>query len=212
MVDVNFLGHACIELKGKKVAVLIDPSKDLKKKEADIILITQNNAHHANISSVPQANGKGPFIIDGPGEYEIMGCQIVGLKTAAKDSPEGKSDRNTIYQINLDGFHFLHLGSLSRKLEKDQVEQLSNVEILMIPVGGGYVLEPKDATEVIAQLEPKIVIPIHYLESGESLPLDGLDKFLKQEGLEGKTSLDKLSLSREKLPEETEIVILNKSS
>lgn len=213
MIDINFLGHSCVKLRGKKVTVLIDPAKDLKKLQADIVLLTQNNLYHANTDAVSGPEGqKGPFVISGPGEYEMMECQIIGLKTNVKESPEGKESQNMIYQIMLDGLCFLHLGSLYKKLEKDQVEELSNVEVLMIPVGGSYVLEPKDATEVIAQLEPKIVIPIHYQNGEGSLPLSGVDKFLKQEGLEEKAALDKLSIGREKLPEETEIVILNKTN
>lgn len=210
MVEVSFLGHSCIKLRGKKLTIIIDPSQSVKKVESDIVLLTQNNEHHANLTSISPKDGKSPFVISGPGEYEISGCQIVGLATLAKESPEGKGTKNTIYQVALDGLCFLHLGSLYKKLEKNQVEQLSNVEVLMIPVGGGYVLEPKDAPEVIAQLEPKVVVPIHYLEGNGNLPLKELDKFLKQEGADQKTALDKLQLTREKLPEETEIVVLKK--
>lgn len=210
MVEVSFLGHSCIRLRAKKLTIVVDPGQSVKKVETDIVLLTQNNPYHASLSSVSPKDGKSPFVISGPGEYEILGCQIVGLTTPSKESPEGDGSKNTIYQVTLDGLCFLHLGSLSRKLDKNQVEQLSNVEVLIIPVGGGYVLEPKDAPEVIAQLEPKIVIPTHFLEADGNFPLKELDKFLKQEGAESKTSLDKLQLTREKLPEETEIVVLKR--
>lgn len=217
MVDVVFLAHSSFKIRGKKLAILIDPpQQDLvqiakKKEEADIVLLTQpENPYHDDLSWVGGRNGREPFVISGPGEYEIAGCQIVGLVKQAKDSPEAKSERTILYQVKLDDFCFLHLGSLGDKLGEREVEEFSNVEILMIPVGGNWVLEPKEATEVIAQLEPKIVIPMHYLEEGSNLPLKKLDKFLTYVGVENRLPVDKLSITREKMPEETEIVVLKK--
>jgi len=217
MVDITFLGHSSFKIRGKKLVILVDPlSQELvgakrKKEEADIVLLTQKeNPYHSDLSWVGGKDGKEPFVISGPGEYEIFGCQILGIDLEAKENPESKAGKTVIYQMKLDDFLLLHLGSLGKKLSQQEVEELTSVEILMIPVGGVWVLEPKEAIEVIAQLEPKIVIPMHYLEEKVELPLKGIDKFLTQIGAEGKMPLDKLSLTREKLPEETEIVILKR--
>jgi L-ascorbate metabolism protein UlaG (beta-lactamase superfamily) len=217
MVDLTFLGHSSFKIKGKKLAILIDPSSQepgvkKKKEEVDIVLLTQKeNPYHSDLSWVSGKDGREAFVISGPGEYEIFGCQILGIAQEVKESPESKASKNTIYQIKLDDFFFLHMGSQAKKLDREDVEEFSNVEILMIPVGGAWVLEPEEATEVIAQLEPKIVIPMHYLEDNSNLPLKGVEKFLTQVGAEAKVPLDKLSLTREKLPEETEIAVLKKA-
>jgi L-ascorbate metabolism protein UlaG (beta-lactamase superfamily) len=217
MVDIVFLGHSSFKIKGKKLTILIDPPRQelvgiqKKKEETDVVLLTQKeNPYHSDLSWVDGKDGSKPFVISGPGEYEISGCQILGIAQDTKESPEPKTGENIIYKIKLDDFFFLHLGSLGKKLSQQEVEELANVEILMIPVGGVWVLEPKETTEVIAQLEPKIVIPMHYLEEGINLPLKGIEKFLIQVGAETKMPQDKLSLTREKLPEETEIVVLTR--
>jgi len=218
MIDITFFGHSSFKIRGKKISIIVDPpSQQLrgaksKKEEADIVLLTQKeNPYHSDLSWVLGRNGKEPFVILGAGEYEILGSQIWGIGLEAKESPESNAGVTVIYQVKLDDFVLLHLGSLWRKLSQKEVEELENVEILMIPVGGNWVLEPKEATEVITQLEPKIVIPMHYREENTPLSLNGIDKFLTQIGLEDKPPLDKLSLTKEKLPEETEIVVLKKA-
>jgi len=217
MVDIIFFGHSSFKIKGKKLSLIIDPvnfdliSGRKRKEETDIVLLTQQaNSYHSDLSWIVGKDGKEPFLIAGPGEYEILGCQILGMGLEAKKNPESDADKNTIYQIKLDDLFLLHLGSLGRKLNQKEVEEFANVEVLMIPVGGNWVLEPKEATEVIAQLEPKIVIPMHYFEEKVDLPLKEIDKFLIQVGAEEKTPADKISLTREKLPEETDIVILKR--
>ena len=126
-----------------------------------------------------------PVIIDGPGEYEVSGVKIYGLPSSS----------GTIYHINIDGVNIVHLGDLGVKLNEKQIEELDGVDILMISVA--------TPNEVINQIEPSIVIPTHYKTNEE------LNYFLKTMGAEGVVPQTKLSVTKDKLPETRQTMVLS---
>ena len=130
-----------------------------------------------------------PFTISGPGEYEVSGVRVFGIK----------GGKGTLYLIEIDGLSLVHLDNLDRKLEQAQVEELSSADILLLPVDGEGRINAETATEVVAQLEPFIVIPF-----------GSIDKFLEQMGEENVRREKKLKVTKSSLPDDTEVVVLSK--
>lgn len=218
MIDIYFYGQACIKIKGKSTSVIFDPfdpnfvGLTLPKISADIVCITHGHEDHNNSKSVlPTEEGKAPFVINGPGEYEKLGVNVVGVSSFHDDKDGAERGKNTIYNVTLDEVNFVHLGDLGqKKLSQDQVEELSNCDVLFIPVGGTYTITGKEAPDIIAQIEPKVIIPIHYKLPGLKFELEDVSSFLSAVGKENIAPVAKYSISREKLPEESEVVLLEK--
>jgi len=152
--------------------------------------------------------GKEPFVISGPGEYEVKKVFIKGLQSL---SGYGGSERiNTVYSIMLEGMNLVFLGALnSKKLNADVKEELGEIDILFLPIGGDGVLDVSDAHALAVDLEPKIVIPMHYGEIEGSGTGKALVKFLKEDGGENGKPIDKLTIKKRDLEgKEGEIVVL----
>lgn len=217
---ITWLGHSCFKIQTQSgsagnATILIDPyAKDigirLPKVTADFVLVTHDHSDHNNIADVSGS----PYVATMPGEYEVRGVFAHGI-AAYHDSSEGK-DRGliTMYRIEAEGMTLAHLGDLGQpKLSDEQFEQLNGVDILFIPVGGTFTIDAKAAVDIITQLEPRIVIPMHYKIPGldaKRFPIDGVDKFIKQMGLTSNGREDKLKIAKKDLPqEETKVVLLN---
>ena len=177
--------------------------------EADILLITHSHYDHNNVKAVKGS----PFLISGPGEYEIKGVSIQGI-SSFHDNVQGKErGENTIYTLESEGIKICHLGDLGQKeLTDEQLEKIGAIDILMIPVGGVYTISAKEATKIISQIEPKIVIPMHYHIPKLKIKLEGLDKFLKMMGVKAPEVSKKLSISQRNLPSEGMKIIVLKPS
>lgn len=218
MVDIWWYGQACFKIKGKSASLIFDPYDEnftglpKLKLESDIVCVTHGHKDHNNAQIVNSAQeGKSPFVIAGPGEYEISGVNIYGVASFHDDKNGIERGKNTIYHVTLDGINIVHLGDLGqKKLTQEQVEELSSCDVLLIPVGGVYTIDAKDAPDIIAQLESKIIIPMHYKIDGLKFDLEPVDNFLGAMGKEKLEAVPKLSVSQERLPEEPEIVLLSK--
>jgi len=218
MVDIWWYGQACFRIKGRNASVVVDPyDADFTglpklKLEADIVCVTHSHQDHNNVSAVTAfQDSQQPFVITGPGEYEISGVNIVGIASFHDDNNGQERGKNTIYLVTIDDVNIVHLGDLGqKKLSQEQVEQLSSCDVLLIPVGGVYTINSKDAPTIISQIEPKIVVPMHFKIDGLKFNLDTVDKFLTSMGKEKQGTAGKLSVSAEKLPEEIDIVLLER--
>lgn len=213
-MDIYWYGQACFKLKGKSATIIIDPfapeftglklPKDL---EADVAIKTHDHEDHSNLKAVTG----NPVEIIGPGEYEVKGVSINGVQVFHDKKEGAERGKNTIYNIQIDGLNVVHLGDLGHLLTEAQIQALGITDILLVPVGGTYTIDAKDAAEVVSQLEPKIIIPMHYGYPGLKFPLMGVDNFLKEMGTENIEPATKLSITKDKLPEEPQVVVLNKS-
>jgi len=174
---------------------------------ADILLITHDHKDHNNIEGV-----KGePFLVKGPGEYEAKGVFVQGIPSFHDDVNGKEKGQNTIYVFEAEGIRFCHLGDLGQKeLTDDQVDKIGQVDVLMIPIGGSFTIDSSAAQKIIGQIEPKIVIPMHYAADKSDKELEGVDKFLKTMGKNSVTPQDKLIVKDSALPKEgaMEIVVL----
>lgn len=209
-MDITHLGHSSFKIRGRQATLVTDPyapdSSGLKfpKTEADIVTISHSHEDHNQAGLV----GGNPQIFSGPGEYEAKGVKISGITTFHDNVNGAKRGKNTVFEIQMDGLRLVHLGDLGSNLTTEQVEILNGADVLFIPVGGVYTIDGKSAAAVVAQLEPLTVIPMHYQVPGLKYPLEPLEKFLKEMGKEEVPPLPKLSISKDKLPEETQIVVL----
>ncbi|MCX6759209.1 MAG: MBL fold metallo-hydrolase [Candidatus Nealsonbacteria bacterium] len=209
-------GQSCFQIissqgKNNHVNIVIDPySEDIglkvPKLAADILLVSHGHHDHNNVKAV----GGNPFLVSGPGEYEIKEVFIQGIP-AFHDSSLGKErGTNTIYTIETEELKLCHLGDLGQKeLTSEQIDKIGQVDILMIPIGGVYTISAKEAVKIMSQIEPNIIIPMHYQLPKLKLKLDGLDKFLKTMGMKKLDSLPKLFIKKKDiLPEEAKIIVL----
>ena len=156
--------------------------------------------------------GEKPMVFTDPGEYEVAGAVVTGVSSFHDDTNGSERGINTIFQLMMDRLNLVHLGDLGQsKLTEEQIALIGNVDILFVPVGGKYTIGAKEAANIVSQLEPRIVIPIHYKIEGLKFELDGVEGFLKEMGAEGVVAQPKLSVTRDKLPEEPMVVVLAKS-
>ncbi|MEK7653149.1 MAG: MBL fold metallo-hydrolase [Patescibacteria group bacterium] len=195
---------------GEEVTIATDPySPEIglnpPKTQADILTISHDHPDHNNLEAI-----KGePFVINEPGEYETKGVFIYGIP-AWHDEKQGKERGNvTIFRFQAEDLNVVHLGDLGHELNDDQLEKLNDVDILLVPVGGGPTIDAKKANEIISEIEPRIIIPMHYKIPGLKYDFKTADEFLKISGLPSE-KMDKLKISRKDLPvEEMKVVILN---
>lgn len=204
---ITWLGHSCFKIQDKTgtdgVTIVTDPfDKEIGLKvpncEADIVTVSHNHHDHNNVSALRGT----PYVIDTAGEYDVKGILVRGV-TSHHDDQKGKErNENIIYRLEVDGISVSHLGDLGHVLDDKQLEVLVGTDILLIPVGGKYTLDAKKAVEVVSQIEPRIVIPMHYNDGNVNLTdIDGVEKFIKEMGIKP-VEEDRLKISKKDLPQE----------
>lgn len=215
-------GHACFKIEGKSttndiVTIITDPfdpksiSINLRNLECDILTISHEHEDHNFKDAIKQLEDK-PFIITTPGEYEVKGLRIFGYRSFHDDKQGSERGLNTIYVYDFNEARVCHLGDLGHDLSGDLLEELSNIDVLLIPVGGIFTIDSKTAVSVIEKIEPRIVIPMHYKTPKHSSMFDKLETlsdFLKEFGVTKEPQKDLNIKSKPDLPEETEVVALN---
>ena len=146
------------------------------------------------------------FLVHTPGEYEVKSVFIRGIQITPEDK---KSRPATLFVVEMESMVIVHLGGLSTKSLPDAiVEEIGDVDILFVPVGGGDALGPDEAETVVSQIEPRIVIPMNYKVSGSRGSLEGVQKFLKALGQESVKPIPKYVVKKKDLPqEETKVVV-----
>jgi len=210
---ISYLGHSCFKIQDKLgvdgKTITTDPfdnSIGLKVPnfESNIVTTSNSNVNHSNVKAL-RGN---PFIVDLPGEYEVGGIMVQGI-AINKINKEEKKEENIVFRIEVDGITIVHLGNLKRVLTEKELEELDGVDILLTPIGGGDDFNAKKAIEVISQIEPRIVIPMHYKTKGSKADINDESLFLKEFEIKP-TIEDKLKINKKDLPQEgMELIILN---
>jgi L-ascorbate metabolism protein UlaG (beta-lactamase superfamily) len=213
-MHITWLGHSCFKIQDKTgsdaITIVTDPFDantgfKVPNFEADIVTVSHSHHDHNNADAL---RGK-PFIINAAGEYDVKGISIEGIDSHHDEKEGAERGRNIIYWMEMEGIAIVHLGDLGHVLTDKQLEKIGKCDILMIPVGGKYTIDAKKAVEVINQIEPRIVIPMHYKTVGGKITdIDGVEKFVKELGIKP-TEEEKLKISKKDLPQEDmELVIL----
>lgn len=216
-MQISWLGHSCFKIEAKangdSVTILIDPFEDsigipMPKIKADIVLITHEHFDHDNLAAV-----KGePTVIKGAGEYEVKKVNVYGVPTYHDEQNGAERGPNTCFRLEAEGLIVVHLGDLGHILTEEQLEYLEGADILLIPVGGKYTIDAKKASEVVSQIEPRIVIPMHYKTPGIKVDLEPVDGFLKEMGAKKAETIDKLKIAKKDLlTEDTKVMLLERS-
>ena len=208
-MEISWYGHACFRLKSRCASVVTDPfdkslGLPLPSLKADIVTVSHNTPHHNYIAGV---KGKS-LVIDRPGEYEIKDVFVTGIHMEANRKTK-TTTQNNIYVIYMDDISLGHLGDLAHVPTQRQVEDMGNIDVLMVPVGGLNSLKPAQAAEVISLIEPLIVIPMHYKLPNLTLKLEPVSKFLKEMGISKTETVDTLKLTSSGLPDETQVVLMD---
>lgn len=213
-MDINWYGLSCFRIREGGVTVVCDPydksvGKTLPKLRADIVTVSHDRPGH---NSVERVAGN-PKILDSPGEYEVSNVFVTGLTTYHRRQSASADERNVIYFLDFGTLTVGHLGDLGEVPSQSEIEELNlgEIDILMVPVGGGATLDPTRAVEVIGMFEPRIVAPMHYqqpdLTARWAKELEPVDNFLRALGTAMPEPQSTLKIAKSSLPEETQVVL-----
>jgi len=215
-MNISWYGHSCFKIQTKpkrgseEVIIFTDPfdkSVGLRppQGQADVVTVSHSHSDHNNTSPL-----KGDFFeVDAPGEYSIKNVHVEGFDSFHDNSKGSERGRNTIFVIESEDLRICHLGDLGHLLSESQVEAIGEIDVLMIPVGGVYTIDAKQAEKVVGQLEPKIIIPMHYKVKGLKIGIEDEKAFCKEFGT--KTNGEsKLNIKKKDLEDvENKLVVLN---
>ena len=209
-MEITWLGHSSFKLKGSQTTVVTDPYPQdlgytLGKQTANIVTVSHMHPSHSYVEGV----GGEPKIIKSPGEYEISNTLIIGLATFHDREQGTLKGKNTVFVVQIDELSVCHLGDLGHTLTSQQVEDIGNVDVLLVPVGGVSTINATVAAEVVRQLEPRIVIPMHFKTPVVTMDLEPVDRFMKEMSVKDTTSRPKLNVTRTSLPAGTQVILLD---
>jgi L-ascorbate metabolism protein UlaG (beta-lactamase superfamily) len=216
-MDITYLGHSSFKIKTRTATVITDPFDPkmvgLKYSgvEGEIVTVSHQHSDHNATDKVSGIKK----IVDGPGEYEIMGVSIIGYPSF-HDAKEGaERGKNTIYVIEADGLRLAHLGDLGHVLSDDLVNQMGAIDVLMVPVGGKFTIGPKEAAEVVGKIDPYFILPMHFKAAGMNAEhfadVEPVETFLKETGMTVE-NLPKFTIKREDIIEDqpAKVIVLEK--
>ena len=209
-MNINWHGQSCFRLESKGISILIDPFSKViglrpPRLNDNIILVTHDHPDHNNVGDASPES----FIVRGPGEYEKSGVYVQGIQSFHDNNGGRERGLNTIYAIKFDEIRLCHLGDLGQfELTDEQIETIGDVDILFIPVGGTYTIDGAKAAQIVKEIEPKIIIPMHYKIPGLSVDIDGPQKFIKEIGIKPE-EVETFKIAKKTLPtEEIQLVML----
>lgn len=204
-MEITYLGAGCVRLSGKRLSVICNPFDDSYglgsiSAKADVVTTT----------TVDGFSKLGDLMVfNTPGEYEIKGSMIAGVP--ARLHTDEKGHNATVFSIIIDGINVVVTGNISGKLDQTQLETLGKVDVLVVPVGNhGLTMDAQGASEVVTQLEPSYVVPVHFADSKTKYPVDqdSVELFLKELGA-APEAVSKFKVVGE-LPTETQVVLLSR--
>lgn len=208
-MELQFHGANCLTINTKHVRITIDDN--LVELGAAQILKANDIAVFTQPHSIPKETLK--LIVDGPGEYEVSGISIQGMKVRSHIDTE-KEKTGNLYKIQVDDLRLVVTGHMYPDLSDAQLETIGTVDVLCVPVGGnGYTLNGESALKLIKKIEPKIVIPTHYADSSLKYPVpqQSLKEALLSLGMEPKETLNKLKIKLVDLSDITQLIVLEKA-
>ncbi|MGQ9636947.1 MAG: MBL fold metallo-hydrolase [Thermodesulfobacteriota bacterium] len=214
-MKVKWYGHAAfLVTTDKGVKIIFDPYESGAyggqlaygkiRDEADIVLTSHDHADHNDTKSLPGS----PEIVKGRGSKTIKGIPIKGIPSYHDPSRGRERGENTIFVLSVDGMQLCHLGDLGHTLGERELAEIGPVDILLLPVGGFFTIDAKEATQVVEQIKPKVVIPMHFKTSKCGFPISPVEDFLKGKSNIKRPKSYEISLDQKNLPAQMEIVVL----
>ena len=208
-MEITWYGRACFRLKGRDATVITDPCPPSTgfvagKHDVDVLTISHDHPDHSYTRSITAG-----LTLTRPGEYEFHDLLINGIRTFHDAEGGAVRGPNVVFGFEVDGVHIAHLGDLGHLLSEEQLAELGPVDVLLVPAGGVFVLGPTEAAEVVSQVSPKIVIPMHFAVDGASTDLQPPDKFLQEMAVSEPIRQPKAVVTPSSLPDETQVVLLD---
>ena len=218
-MELTWYGRTCIRLRGKDAVVVSDPYQSVvgptgRGITGDIVTFSHPDDRplKGKAKGRPSRDGKtllptsleDAFVLDGPGEYEVKEVLVTGVRTYRDDARGADAGKGVSFVVEVDGLHTIHLGEIGHLLTEEKVGDIGSVDIACVPLGGA--LSPTKAAELIAQLDPRIVVPMPLCED-EADCAEAVSKFFHEMGAEQVTQ-PKLSVTTSSLPAETTTVLL----
>ena len=207
MLRIRWHGHSCFEITNK-ITLVTDPHDGksigihVPDVLGDIILVSHDHYDHNSVESVEKENS---MVITDETEKTVLDVQIKGIKSFHDGCHGEKRGKNIIYKFTMDNISFCHLGDLGHELDESAVQQIGDVDVLFIPIGGNFTIDAEKAWNVINGIKPKIVIPMHYKFGGLSLPIAEIDPFLAKNNFDVLHVGNEINIEREDMPENPEI-------
>ena len=217
MVEVSWHGHACFELRGEEVCVVIDPFEGLGIPEpeanAEFVLCSHSHRDHNNFGPVLK---KGGTVLEGfVGSREFSNVSIKGIATFHDVVGGGQRGNNSVYVVQLDDIRFCHLGDLGHDLNGEQISEIGEIDVLLTPVGGGPTIGPDLASSIVERMDPRIVVPMHYnaevpgQKDWMNTRLHKIDTFLSSaEGIVERLDGRSFKITKENIPKSRKIKVL----
>ena len=215
-MNIQYYGHSCFKIitkpmgrGGNDVTIFLDPfnkSIGLRPPQgtADLVLVSHDHDDHNNIQAI-----KGdPYSIDIPGEYSVKGVSITGVASFHDEEKGAERGLNTIYILESEELKVCHLGDLGDELKEEQLEKISGVDILMVPIGGKYTLDAKKAITLIKKIEPAIIIPMHYKVDGLTMDIADEKEFCAKLGNCPEEKVNKINFKKKDLKDKKMEIIL----
>lgn len=210
-MEIIWYGMSCFRMSERGLATVVtdpfDSSVGLPapKLKADIVTVSHDSPGHNNVKAVKGERRA----ITGPGEYELGGVFVTGIRMEGKEASKKSAIKaNTLYMFDFEGLTVAHLGDLAYVPTQSEIEHLGAVHVLLVPVGGGGALNASQAAEVVSLIEPSIVIPMHYRTGQEEAKLAPVSRFLSEMGINKAEAVPALKVTNSGLPDETQVVVL----
>jgi L-ascorbate metabolism protein UlaG (beta-lactamase superfamily) len=217
-MELTWYGRTCIRLRGKDAVVVNDPYPSIvgptgRGITGDVVTFSHPDDNHPPKKATKLSRDGGTamptslepaFVLDGPGEYEVHDVLLTGVRTYRDNDKGSQRGRQTAFVLELDGVHTIHLGDIGHELTEEKLADIGRVEVVCVPIGGA--LTAATAAALVAQLDPKIVIPMPVCED-EAACDDAVKLFLHEMGAEPMIQ-PKLSIMPSSLPAETTTVLL----
>ncbi|MBI5948271.1 MAG: MBL fold metallo-hydrolase [Chloroflexi bacterium] len=207
-MEITWLGRNCFRIKGREGTVITDPCPPdsgykLGKQTADVVTVSSRTEQgYSYTRAVTRNSGEPAFVLDAPGEFEVGGILITGVA-----NPRADGARNVCFICELDGIRVGHLGLPTAIAGAALLEELSDVDILLIPVGGGNSLAAPAAAVAMTTIDPHIAIPMNYRTDVETAELDPLERFIKETGIRAEPQ-PMLRVTKSQLPADLTVMFL----
>lgn len=210
-MKIKWLGHSCFLLTSSSgVRILTDPFDEsvgykVPAVEADIVTTSHNHSDHNHVQVV-----KGNFKhLNSPGHFVEKNIEITGVATYHDKEQGIKRGSNVAFIYSIDGLKICHLGDLGHILTNQQINEIGEIDIVLIPIGGTYTIDYREATKVVSLLNPKLVIPMHFKTPVINFPIDSVDKFLANIGSADSVGSQEIELNPDKLNLLAKVIILD---
>lgn len=218
---IQYYGHSCFKLTTKPagratedVIVFFDPfDKEIGLRppqgQASVVFVSHNHHGHNNVGAI-----KGdPVVLDAPGEYAVKGINVIGIDSFHDEKEGAERGHSTIFVLEAEDLKICHLGDLGCDISGKQLEEIYGVDVLFIPIGGKYTIDGKKAAELVRNVEPAIVIPMHYKIKGSTVDVDDEKLFCSEVGNCPKEKISKLNIKKKDLEgKSTGVVLMNNES